>query len=382
MFALLSFATAGLIRRNQRRTLLTILAVTCATLMFCIVMLLPYVTRGIAASADASPRLVVMNRSAMRYGLPESYSDKVERIPDVVAVNRMVWFGGVYDDPRHQFSTIAVDADTVERMWPEDLFDPGALSAFKEYRDGAIVGPATMRRFHWQVGQNVVLKSQIYPVTLSFRILGSYSGGADPRTFMFRRDYLEEALHEPGRVDMMWVRCTSSSVASRIKNEIDSTFHNSSAETETDTEKEFLVTYLVRFQSLGYIVQAVGLCAVFAIALAVLNGTSMTLRERRGEIAVLRTLGFVDSQIIVSLMSEAMIVALLGGVGGVSLSALILNIVRGKAPVLGPALGVGLPYPVMLGALAMALAIGMLAALIPTMLALRRPVHASLREVN
>ena len=67
---------------------------------------------------------------------------------------------------------------------------------------------------------------------------------------------------------------------------------------------------------MGNIVQAVGLCAVFAIALAVLNGSSMTLRERRGEIAVMRTVGFSASQILASFTSEALAVALIGGVLG------------------------------------------------------------------
>ena len=212
--------------------------------------------------------------------------------------------------------------------------------------------------------------------------MGSYRGGSDPSVFMFRRDYLEEALHHSPPVDMMWVRCADSRVASRIAGQIDSTFRNSSAETETDTEKAFLTTFLIRFQSLGRIVQAVGLCAVFAIALAVLNGSAMTLRERRGEIAVLRTVGFSNSQILASFMSEAFAMALVGGVTGTLASALILGLMRGRVSALGPALSIGMPYPIMLGGVAMALGIGTLSALVPTLAALRTPVHQSLREVT
>ena len=114
MFALFSFAGISLIRRNRRRTILTMLAVACATLVFCIVMVLPYITERIVAVADASPRLVVMNKSAMRYGLPESYAKKIAAMPEVVAVNRMTWFAGVYDDPKHQFSSVAIDPDTLD----------------------------------------------------------------------------------------------------------------------------------------------------------------------------------------------------------------------------------------------------------------------------
>ena len=382
MFALFSLAGISLIRRNRRRTILTVLAVACATLVFCVVMVLPYITERIAAVADASPRLVVMNKSAMRYGLPESYAKKIEDLHDVVAVNRMTWFAGIYNDPKQQFSSVAIDPDTLAEIWPENGFDEGTIAGLKARRNGAVVGAATMHRFGWKVGQNVILRSQLYPVTLPFTIVGSYSGGSDPTVFMFRRDYLEDALHDSMRVDMMWVRLADSRVASRVAGQIDAAFRNSGAETETDTEKAFLSTFLIRFQSLGRIVQAVGLCAVFAIALAVLNGSSMTLRERRGEIAVLRTVGFIKSQIVAMLMIEALIIATIGGIVGATAAALILDLVRGSVPALGPALSYGMPSPIMLGGIAMALSIGALSALAPTLAALRTPVYQSMRAVT
>jgi putative ABC transport system permease protein len=381
MFSLFSFAFVNVWRRNRRRTALTILAVACATVVFCIVMVLPFVMDRIASIAETSPRLVVMNKTALRYGLPESYYQKIVKIPDVVAVNRMVWFAGVYNSPRNQFASVAIDVDNPDIIWPEYGLDTATIAAFKTHRDGALVGSATMHRFGWKVGQTVLLKSQRYPLTLAFQIVGTYDGGPDPTVFMFRRDYLEEALHNTGRVEFIWVRCSDSVAANRIAYQIDSTFRNSGDETETDTEKEFLVTFLVRFQSLGRMVQAVGLCAVFAIGLAVLNGAAMTLRERRSEIAVLRTVGFVDSQIILSFVCEAIITALTGGILGTLAATLALNVARGAVPVLGPALSVGMPYPIMIGGVAMALVIGVVSAVVPTIAALRSPVYESLRQI-
>jgi putative ABC transport system permease protein len=293
----------------------------------------------------------------------------------------MTWFGGVYDDPRHQFPTVAIDADSLGETWPDDLFDAKTLAALNAHRNGAVVGVATMHRFGWKVGQNVILRSQIYPVTLPFTIVGSYNGGSDPSVFMFRRDYLEEALHNAASVDMMWVRCANSLVTSRVAGQIDSTFRNSGAETQTDTEKEFVVTFLVRFQSLTRIVQAVGLCAVFAIALAILNGSAMTMRERRSEIAVLRAVGFAGSQILTAFMTEAFIISLVGGLAGSLAAGSSLSVLRGMAPALGPALSSGMPYPLMIAGVTMALVIGVLSALAPTVGALRPAVYQSLREV-
>ena len=204
MFPLLSLAAVNLWRRNRRRSLLSILAVASATVVFCAVMVLPYVTERIAKEADASPRLVVTNRNAMRYGLPESYAEKIEKLPNVVAVNRMVWFAGLYNDPHRQFSTVAIDVDNPDVIWPEYGFDSTTIAGLKKYRNGAVVGTALMQRFGWKIGQQVALRSQLYPVELSFIIVGTYGGGPDPTVFMFRRDYLEEALHNRGRVDMIW----------------------------------------------------------------------------------------------------------------------------------------------------------------------------------
>lgn len=382
MFALVTFAVSNVWRRNRRRTGLTVVAVACATVVFCTVMVIPYVTERIAHAADASPRLVVINRTAMRFGLPESYYKRIVKIRDVVAVNRMVWFAGVYDDPRHQFPTVALDVTNPDVIWPEYGLDAATVAAWKAVRNGAVVGAATMHRFRWEIGQNVMLYSQLFPVTLTFTIVGSYDRGPDTTVFMFRRDYLEQALHNTGRVDMMWVRCVNSIAANRIAGEIDSMFHNSSAQTETESEKAFLVTFLIRFQSLGYLVQAVGLCAVAAIGLAVLNAFSMTLRERRNEVAVLRTLGFLNSQIMTAFAIEALTTALLGGLAGTVFAAALLNLARGAVPAMGVILSFGMPYPVFLAGIGMALLIGMAAALAPAAAALRAPIYESTRGLT
>jgi len=380
MFSLLSFAIANLSRRNWRRTALTILAIASATVVFCFVMVLPYVTAQIANQADSSPRLVVVNKTALRYGLPESYYQKIAEIPDVVAVNRMVWFAGIYDSPANQFASVAIDVDNPDIIWPEYGIDHAAIASFKQHRNGALVGSALLHRFGWHVGQNVVLKSQRYPLSLAFTIVGSYDGGPDPAVFMFRRDYLDEALHNSGRVEFIWVRCSSSAAAPHIADKIDTMFRNSGNETETDTEKAFLVTFLVRFQSLGRLIQAVGLCAVIAIGLAVLNGTAMTLRERSMEIAVMRTLGFRGSQILVSFGAEAIAVALAGSIAGTALASVGVNILRGAVPVLGPALSFGMPVQVMIGGVAMAMLIAIASALGPAIAAMRAPVWQSMRQ--
>src|SRR5712692_1505319 len=116
MFSLLPMAVHNLLRRHRRRTLLTILAVATATVVFCAVMVIPYTMTTILSKADASPRLVVLNSASLTYGIPDSHYVKISHVPGVVALNRMTLFGGVYDDPRHQFPTMGLD-DNPNEIW-------------------------------------------------------------------------------------------------------------------------------------------------------------------------------------------------------------------------------------------------------------------------
>src|SRR5438105_15639205 len=94
-----------------------------------------------------------------------------------------------------------------------------------------------MHRFGWHVGQAVSLRSQVYLINLTFHIAGTYDQGPDLTAFMFHRSYLEEALRNPGRTDLLWVRCDSYGSTSRVAAAIDEMFRHSDADTESRTDK-------------------------------------------------------------------------------------------------------------------------------------------------
>jgi putative ABC transport system permease protein len=381
IFKLLPMAGLNLWRRNRQRTLLTVLAVMTATMVFSAVMVIPYAMTAIVDRANAVPRLAVTNRAAVRRGLPESYYRRIAELPGVVAVNRMTWFGGVYDDVTHQFPSMGIDADNPDVVWPEYALNHDMVDRFKRNKNGALVGVATMQRFRWHVGDQVALHQPQIPLTLSFKILGTINRGPDLTIFLFRRDYLEDATHNPGITSMLWVRTASMGDASRLAAAIDEMFHNSSAETRTETEKEFMAQMVARYGPIAHLVQAIGLCAVLAIALAVLNAASMTVRERTREMAVLRSLGFTSGQILWETAAENGTMALLGGLIGVAVAALSLDQARGFIPSFGPLLSFGLPVPVMAAGLGVAVAVGLSASTLPAIRSIHSSVLDGLRRV-
>jgi putative ABC transport system permease protein len=380
IFALLPLAGLNLWRRNRQRTLLTMLAVMTATMVFSAVMVIPYAMSAIVNKADAVPRLAVTNRASLFRGLPDSYYSKIETLPGVVAVNRMTWFGGVYDDVTHQFPSMGIDAGNPDVIWPEYAIDKDLVKRFKSEKNGALVGVATMQRFRWHIGDEVALHEPSTPLSLTFKIIGTINQGPDLTLFLFRRDYLEDATHDRGFTSILWVRCASMDDTSRLAATIDEMFRNSSAETRAETEKEFMEQMVARFGPIARMVQWIGLSAVLAIALAVLNATSMTVRERTREIAVLKTLGFSPGQILLEASVENGIVALLGGMIGVAVAATCVNQVRGFLPCFGPLLSFGMPVSVLAAGLTVAVAVGVIAGILPAIRATHTTVLDGLRR--
>jgi putative ABC transport system permease protein len=180
---------------------------------------------------------------------------------------------------------------------------------------------------------------------------------------------------------MLWVRTASTEDEPRLAATIDEMFHNSSAETRTETEKAFMAQMVAKYRPIAHIVQGIGLSAVLAIALAVLNAASMTVRERTREIAVLKSIGFTSGQILWGTAVENGLMALLGGTIGVAVAAMALYQIRGFVPSFGPLLSFGLPAPVIAAGLGVAVAVGLAAGISPAIRATHSTVLEGLRRI-
>jgi putative ABC transport system permease protein len=301
-------------------------------------------------------------------------------MPKVRAVTRMLWFSAIYQDPKEQFPTYAIDANP-DAMWPENEFIGQGVAEFKAKKNAALVGIATMRRFGWHVGQLVQLRSQLYPVTLTFQIVASFDKGPDLSLFIGRLDYLEDAIGHPVDVHLIWVRCVAMEAVSSVRAAIDEMFHNAESETETVAEKQHVATYVGFFATFIQIIEVVGIFAIGAIALTVANAAAMSTRERRKEVATLKALGYSGGEVLSAFLLENIIIAAAGGAIGVALSALLLEFVRGSSPELGPLLSFGLPYSAVAGGFAIALLTGALGC-IPAALIAARSVEDGLRAIR
>ena len=116
----------------------------------------------------------------------------------------------------------------------------------------------------------------------------------------------------------------------------------------------------------------------FAILFVAANTMMMAARERVGEVAVLKTLGFQNGTLFGIVLAEAVTVCLLGGALGLGLAAMTLSSARALQSFL-PGFTVN-SGTIWLG-LGMAAALGALTGIIPALQASRLSVVEALRRV-
>ena len=182
----------------------------------------------------------------------------------------------------------------------------------------------------------------------------------------------------------IWARVDDPARVNEVMATVDALFRNSEAETASETEKSFFGNFFGSLQGFVTIILIVtglvALCIVFIAA----NTASMSVRERVGEIAVMKALGFPWRVLFGTLVAEAALLSTLAGVAGVLLTAAFtrsLSGIAGWSPQLGPLSAFIVTNAILVQGLFLALFIGIVSGVVPSWGAARRSVAATLREV-
>ena len=307
--------------RNPRRSVLTILSITVS--IFLVSTLQAILTRldSLGKGSDSGNlRLIVHHATGLGQPLPVAYKQRIEALPGVKAVSSWTWFGGIYIDEGNFFANFAVDADDIDKTHDEYHIPPDQLEAFKRERTAALVGRALMEKYHWKIGDRVTLKGTIYPIDpeVIIRAVFTCDDVSQERVFFFHWDYFNEALNRRNQVGTFAVKAATPQDVPRLMDTIDSTFHNSDAETKTETEQAFNLSFVSMLGNVKLLLNSISAAVIFTILLVAGNTMAMSIRERTGEVAVLKTLGFRRNTILFLLVGESLLIALLGGfLGGV-----------------------------------------------------------------
>jgi len=307
------------------RTTLTIGSFTVALFLFgLLVIVRGAFSQGVdIAGAD---RLVIINKTSLIQPLPLSYRDRLLRIPGIKQVTFQNWFGGVYQDEKNFFPQFAIDIDNQRAMYPEFVVAEDQWKAFVADRQGTIVGKSLADRFGWKVGDRIPIKGTIYTGQWEFNVRGIYNGTRaqdDTTQFWFHWDFLEER-RAFGKGDVGWyvVRVNNPDQSVQVAKSIDAEFANSPFETKTDTEKAFAASFVKQMGNIEFLILTVGGVVFFTLLLVTGNTMAIAVRERIGELAVLKALGFSNRFVLLLVMMESLILAFVGGGLGMLLAKL------------------------------------------------------------
>ena len=277
--------------RKPIRTVLTLLSITVAFMLFGV---LNGVVSGFdyAASKMSDMRLRVINRANMLEAMPISYEARIARIPGVRIVSHLSVLVGYYQEPRNNVSAVGLTLGPFAKMFTEMKVPAEQIEALHNTRDGAVVGGELAKRFNWKIGDRVTLHSlnQVQADGSSewtFQIVGLVNAGEhDEKVFAnelyFNYEYLDEARAVgKGTVHQYALTIDDASHASEISQAIDREFANSSAETSTMNEREYLVAQLRQIGNVRLFVYYIIGAVLFTLLFLAGNTMAQSVRDRR-----------------------------------------------------------------------------------------------------
>jgi putative ABC transport system permease protein len=311
--------------RHRLRTTLTIVGIIVAITAFGLLRTIVDAWYA-GAEASSSARLITRSSVSLVFSLPLNYAQKIRQVEGVSSVAWANWFGGVYVSERNFFAQFAISGASYLDMYPEFVLSDGERKAFLADRVGAVAGRKLADKYGWKVGDQIPLRGTIYPGTWTFTLRGIYDGaeaGTDTSTFFFHFDYLNESIKRlyPRRGDQTGVfveRLRDPEAAAAVSQAIDTTFRNSLAETLTETEKAFQLGFVAMSEAILLAIQAVSYVVIVIIMAVMANTMAMTARERYGEYATFKALGFSNGFVVMLIVAESLGIALVGGLLGVA----------------------------------------------------------------
>ena len=373
--------------RHKLRTSLTILGLVVAIFSFG---LLQTVVDAWYAGAEGASNttLVTRNKTSLVFPLPLSYQARIRAVPGVSGVGFANWFQGTYKDPKNFFAQFAISGESYLDIYPDYLLTPDERADFLRDRKGCIVGRKLADQYGFKVGDIIPLKGTIYPGNWELVVRGIYDGKqstTNTATLFFHWDYVNETIKKlaPRRANQIGVyvvQINQPENAASISAAVDKEFANSLAETLTETEKAFQLGFVSMSEAIVVAIRVVSFVVIVIIAAVMANTMAMSARERLGEYATLKALGFGPGFLALMIFGESLLLSLFGAAIGIVM-------LFPFAAFLGKVMGTMFPVfevsqLTVIQQMLAALAIGAVAAIAPTLRAVRVNIVEGLRSIG
>jgi len=373
------------LRRKRVRTFFTIASIFVAFLLFGLAASMRYALQSGVDVAGAD-RLMTMHKITFTMQLPASYENRIRAVPGVIDVSAQTWFGAWFRDEREQIPAFPVDPAPFLRIYGEYVLPDEQRDAWIADRTGILVGRSLAQLYGWKIGDKVPLRSAIWRRMdgsdlweVNVRGIFDLSNNGDTRAILMHQDYFEEARAiGKGQVGWYIVQVGDINRMPAISKQIDSMFANSPAETKTSSERAMAQSFVNQIGNIGKILSAIVGAVFFTMLLVTANTMAQSVRERTNEIGVLKTLGFTNRGVLGLVLSESVLLTVVGAALGVAaawwVGVQFASVFQQYLP------GFGVPPEAMVRAALYATGLGLLAGAAPALEAMRLRIVEALRR--
>jgi putative ABC transport system permease protein len=317
--------------RRKLRTILTLVSIVAAFLLYGLLDAVRTSFTQAGQSANGAQRLQTGAKLSFIQLLPQALEARMEQVPGARTVTYANWFGGAYQDPHNQVFSFAVAPNYLD-VYPEMAVSDAERKAFADSRTGVLIGEGLAERFHWKVGDRIPMQSTIFPdksgsKNWTFDVAGiihstdKKANGFFDQLLLLHWAYFDETTpYNRGGVGWYVTHVADASQADRVAKAIDALSTNSDHETKTMTEQAAMSSWMKQLADIGLIVTSIMGAVFFTLMLLSGNTMMQAVRERTGELAVLKTIGFTSGSVLAMVLAESVLLLVLGGVVGIALA--------------------------------------------------------------
>ncbi len=352
------------IGRNAIRSILTALGTMMLVFVVTLVWAILAFLNVALSEKNANFKAIITERWQIPSQMPYTYASTLcegaaTKPDDVRPMDSMTWqfYGGSIEKDRAKRGMnnvlFAFSLEPIKLLTMMDDLDnlPSAtaavfgksVKALQDNRQGIILGRTRMETLKKKIGDTFTIYSMNYKdIDLEVTLVGEFPEGRYNNSAAINRDYLLAAMdayqQKNGKphamanksLNLVWLKVPDSATLGKITAQIESSPLFSNPQVKCETASSGIAAFIEPYRDLIWGMRYLLAPAILVtLSLVISNSISISVRERRSELAVLKVLGFRPNQILTLVLGEAI---LIGALSGLISSCLTYGIVNFPPP--------------------------------------------------
>jgi putative ABC transport system permease protein len=225
-----------------------------------------------------------------------------------------------------------------------------AVARMEHTKMGVIIGKEKLKTMNKRIGDRFHVKCTNYAgVDLEFEVVGHFPDGRYEQFAVMRRDYLNDMLEAYPRshggqkhaladksLNVVWLKVPDAAGFNKVAQQIETSGQFQAPAVKCETLASAIVGAFEGFKDLVWGIRWLLSPAILIVmSLVLCNSISISVRERRTEMAVLKVLGYRPVHLVILVLGEAVLIGATAGAISATLTYWVTRVVGNTAD-LGP----------------------------------------------